>query len=191
MIYTIRGKPTLRGDNFFVAESGGIGFKVFTNRRTVSELPKSGAEVLVFCFLYLREDQAELYGFLEEESLKLFEMLNTVGGIGPKTALGILDVTTVPRIMAAIIEKKIDLLTRASGIGRKTAERIILELRGRLSLKESAETARLMETDVDLEEALVSLGYPRGRAKEAIREIDPKTKALEERLKEALKRIKQ
>lgn len=191
MIYTIRGNLSAKGGNFFVIESGGVGFKVFTNNRTVSSLPASGNEIKIFCFLYFREDKLELYGFLEEETLKLFEMLNTVSGVGPKTALGILDIAAAPRIIAAIIEKKLDLLTRASGIGRKTAERIILELREKLSLKESGETARLMEKDVDLEEALVGLGYSRAVAKDALSRIDPKAATLEERLKEALKRLKQ
>ncbi|MEK7464369.1 MAG: Holliday junction branch migration protein RuvA [Patescibacteria group bacterium] len=184
MIYSIVGNLVGRGDNFLVVETGGVGFKISTNSETLSSVPQG--EIKLFCYLYVREDQLELYGFLEEQALKFFEMLNSVSGIGPKTALGILDMAPVPKIMAAILERRADFLTRASGIGKKTAERLILELHSKIKLPESQTLTSKMDMDIEVEEALVSLGYPRSQVKDAVRNLG-EAKTLEERLREALK----
>ncbi|MCP6720093.1 MAG: Holliday junction branch migration protein RuvA [Patescibacteria group bacterium] len=190
MLYTLKGKLISRGDGFLVVEvgslTGGLGFKVFTNNETLSKLPQDSL-VELFCFLYIRDDQMELYGFLEEQALKLFEMLNAVVGIGPKTALGILDVDTVPNLMAAIIEKRTELLSRTSGIGRKTAERIILELHSKIKLPEAKTLTEKMDVDIEVEEALTSLGYSRSQVKRVLSEAGGEAKTLEERLKQALR----
>lgn len=193
MLYTIEGKLVSRGDSFLVVEigpmPGGLGFKIFTNERTLQNLPDTKEQIKLFCFLYLREERLELYGFLEEQALKLFEILNAVTGIGPKTALGVLDVDTVPNIMAAIIEKKTELLTRTSGIGRKTAERIILELQNKIKLPESKTLTEKMTTDMEVEEALVSLGYGRNSVRRAISAVKSDTENLEERLRDVLRAL--
>lgn len=187
MLYTLTGQLSKIGENFIVLENGGFGFKVLTSRETLSRLPKLGEQVKCFCFLYNREDSFELYGFLEEEALKLFEMLNTVAGVGPKTALGILDIDKVENIMAAIIEKRAELLTRTSGIGKKTAERIILELHSKINLPRAKALTETMDLNLEVEEALVGLGYPRHRVKKVLSELGGGIKTLEERLKATLK----
>ncbi|MFH0712405.1 MAG: Holliday junction branch migration protein RuvA [Candidatus Jorgensenbacteria bacterium] len=189
MIYSVKGKVTGRGDSFVVIEVGGVGFKVSTDSRTLREIAGTNEEVKLFCYTYFRDDRLELYGFKEEETLRLFEMLNTVGGIGPKTALGILDVDTIPNIMAAIIEKRAELLTRTSGIGRKTAERIILELHGKIKLPKAKMLTEKMDIDREIEEALAGLGYGRGDIRRAIEAVPESEKTLEERLKYALKSL--
>ena len=187
MLYTLRGKLVKSGDNFLILESGGFGFKVFSNSETLSRFGKNGEEVMLFCFLYVREDSFELYGFLEEEALKLFEMLNSVAGIGPKTALGILNVDRVENIMAAIIEKRAELLMRSSGIGQKTAERIILELHNKIKLPRAGILTKTMDVDLEVEEALVSLGYSRNQVRKVLGGLGEEPKKLEERLRQALK----
>ncbi len=187
MLYSISGKITSRGADFFIIETAGMSFRVLASERTIRELPPDGETVHVFTFLYLREDQLELYGFLKEQALRLFEILNTISGVGPKTALGILDVDEVPNIMAAIIERRADLLTKAPGIGRKTAERIILELQGRIKLPGSQALTEKMTLDAEVEEALVGLGYSRGQVRKILETLDSGAKTLEERLKDALK----
>lgn len=188
MIYTVKGELTARGENFFVAEVHGVGFKIFTNHQTVLKLVP-GQEIKVFCFLHVREELMELYGFLEEGTLKLFEMLNKVSGIGPKTALNVLDLDSTPNIMAAIIEKRVDLLTRSSGIGKKTAERIVLELQSKIKLPESRALTEKMKIDIEVEEALVSLGYLRGEVKRALSGLGEESQTLEDRLRSALKTL--
>lgn len=189
MIYSVEGKIVGRGDFFVVVEIGGLGLKISTDARTLRGISKTGDKVRLFCYLYVREDQLELYGFKEEETLRLFEMLNTVAGIGPKTALGILDVDTVSNIMAAIIERRAELLTRTSGIGRKTAERIILELHGKIKLPKAKALTEKMDIDREVEEALTGLGYARAEVRKAVEAVPETEKTLEERLKFALKTL--
>jgi len=187
MLYSVSGKVVDRGADFFIIETGILSFRILASERTIAALPPAGGTARVFTFLYLREDRLELYGFLEEQALRLFEILNTVPGVGPKTALGILDVDEVPNIMAAIIEKRADLLTKAPGIGRKTAQRIILELQGRIKLPGSQALTEKMTLDAEVEEALVGLGYSRGEVRRVLQSLDSKANTLEGRLKEALK----
>mgnify|MGYP001125021500 CR=1 FL=1 len=188
MIYNIVGKVTERGEDFFILEILGIGLKIFSNTRTLNNLPASANKVKVFTFLYIREDSFELYGFLKEEELRLFEMLNSVAGIGPKTALSILDIDSIENIMAAIIEKRSELLTRGSGIGRKTAERIILELHNKIKLPKASSLTKVMDLNNEIEEILISLGYRRAEIRQALTNLNnEKSQKLEERLREVLK----
>lgn len=184
MIYTLRGKAILTGENFFVLECNGVGYRVFSNKRTLESLPS--LEFVAYTYHHIREDQEDLFGFLETESLRLFEMLNTVSGVGPKTALGILDLDSVPNILAAILEKRADILSHASGIGKKTAERIILELQAKIALVGSEALMKTADENLEVEEVLVSLGYPRARARAAVQKLPKDLKNMEERLRRAL-----
>jgi len=187
MIYSVTGTVTARHNNFFVLETGGIGYKIFTNERTMGELTSENGSVRVFTHLQPREDAMELYGFLHEEELKFFEMLISVSGVGPRSALSILGVAELKQLSAAIKEGRPDVLTHASGIGRKTAERIIVELRTKVQSDESEATVKTMETDADLVETLVALGYRRDQARAALGKVDEKITGMEVRLKAALK----
>ncbi len=169
---------------------GGVGFKVLTSFNVLKSLPQIGEIVNLFTHLHVREDALDLYGFLDQEELRLFEMLNGISGIGPKSALGILGVEKPEKLKSAIIEGRSELLTKASGVGRKTAERVVLELRGKLQQSGSEKIVGVMETDQDLVEALAGLGYTRGQAKDALTKVDSKIIKVEERLREALKLLK-
>ncbi len=187
MLHTIRGRVAEKHDNSLVIEWNGLGFLVYTNARTLSLLPPEGGEAKLFCHLFVREDRIELYGFFSEEDLKMFEMLNSVGGVGPKTALGVLDIDRVPNIMAAILEKRADVLTHASGIGKKTAERIILELQNKVKLPEGHET-NLMNVNHEVEDVLVGLGYTRHNVRAVLQNMKGE-ETLEERLRHALREL--
>jgi holliday junction DNA helicase RuvA len=187
MFYTLSGEITHKSANFVVLETGGVGFKIFTNNETFKKLPPVGGAAKFFIYFHMKEDGIGLFGFPDEESLKLFEMLNAVAGVGPKTALGVLDIDNVPSIMAAIIEKRADLLTRASGIGQKTAERIILELQNKMKLPESQTLSRKMDMSLEVEEILISLGYQRNKIRQVVQHLEEKT--LEENLRTALKAL--
>ena len=186
MIYTLQGKLTKKGERCVVVEVHGVGFRVAMSERTLKALPRAGSEVKIFTHLHVREDALELYGFPTEEELRFFDLLNSVGGVGPKSALAVLDVAPLKELEAAIIEGRPDLLTRASGIGRKTAERIILELKTKVKARGSEATVRGMDVNADLEETLVSLGYRREEAKAALEKTTASTD-LTARLKETLK----
>jgi len=187
MIYSISGKLAAKADHFAVVDAAGLGLKIFTNQRTLVELPQIGASVKFFCHLHLREDALELYGFLTEADMNFFELLISISGVGPKSALAILEIDKLEKLTSAIKEGRPDLLTRASGIGRKTAERIILELKSKVRAEKSEMVVAKMESDSDLVETLAGLGYKRDQAKAALAKVDEKIVNLEDRLKAALK----
>ena len=167
-------------------EAAGIGFKVYTNQRTLDML-REGASAKLFSHLQVKEDSMDLFGFLAEEELHFFELLISVSGVGPRSALSILQISDLTSLSAAIQEGRPDVLTRASGIGRKTAERIIVELRTKVQVGKSADIVKKMETDADLAEVLINLGYSREQARAALGKVDEKVVGLEERLKAALR----
>lgn len=190
MIYSIKGALLEKKNNFLVVDVGGVAFRVRTSFNVLKSLPQIGENVNLFTHLHVREDALELYGFLDEEDLGLFEMLIGVSGIGPRSALGILGVEKVEKLKAAISEGRSELLTKASGVGKKTAERIVLELRSKLKLEGSEKIVGIMESDHDIVEALANLGYTKMQAKDALSRIDPKLIKMEERIKEALRLLK-
>ena len=190
MIYSLNGILAFKRENFAVLEigdNGAVGFKVFLTKRTLENLPKIGSLVKLSCFLHVKEDALDLYGFLSAEEKDFFELLISVSGVGPKSALSILGVDDFKNLAAAIGENRPDLFTQASGIGKKTAERIVLELRGKIKNIAAPATIKEMEIDADLIEALVSLGYRKEAAKSALSKVGKKITGPQERLKEALK----
>jgi len=186
MIHSVSGKIAAKSDRFVVVEVGGFGLKIATNGETIKALPAVGAPATLFCHLHVREDALDLYGFSAEDELEFFELLISVSGVGPRSALSILDVANLGELSAAIKEGRPDLLTRASGIGRRTAERVIVELKTKVQSATSGLVIEKMETDADLVEALTSLGYRRDEAHAALGKVDETVRGAEERLKAAL-----
>jgi len=191
MIHSLKGTLLEKKENFFVIGIGGIAFQVKSSFNVLKSLPQIGQIVNVFTYLHVREDALELYGFLDEKELSFFELLIGISGIGPKSALGVLGVERVEKLKAAISEGRAELLTKASGVGKKTADRIILELRNKLSQEGSGEIVGIMQSDHDIIEALSNLGYTKSQAKEALSKVDSKINKMENRIKEALKILKQ
>jgi Holliday junction DNA helicase RuvA len=187
VIYSVEGTLVKKEENAVIVSVGGFGMRLHADRKTVEEIPSAGTRVLLFCHLHLREDALELYGFSSEKKQRFFESLISVNGVGPKSALSILGIDKLENLASAIKEGRADLLTRASGIGRKTADRIILELRNKVEAEKSASVVGKMETDSDLVETLMSLGYRREQAKAALAKVGDGVTGLEERLKAALK----
>ena len=190
MIYSIEGVLIAKKENFVAVDANGVGYKIFTPKIVVSQMPHLGATVKLFCHLNMRQDALELYGFYSEKELELFERLISVSGVGPKSALGIMGVAKADQLVAAINEGKIELLTRVSGVGKKTAERVVLELKGKLAQIDSAEFINKLESDVELEETLIALGYSKAQAKAAIARIPTGVTAFKDQLREALKNTK-
>lgn len=190
MLHYLIGKIAQKRENYFILEIGGIGVKVFTSLNSLKCLPVIGESAKLFTHLHIKEDAWDVYGFINQAELDFFGKLISVNGVGPKTALNILNVDTAARLMAAINEGRVDLLTKASGIGKKTAERVVVELRGKLAQIGSEGLTGIMESDSDIVEALHNLGYAKAQAKEAILKVDSKIKNIEERIRVALKILK-
>lgn len=190
MIYFLEGEIIKKGEQFVVIKTGGIGFKVFLSVSGMKKIGVVGEKAALFCHFHLREDGASLYGFLLEEELVLFEMLIAVSGIGPKSALGIMAIASLEQLRAAISGGHIELLTKVSGVGRKTAERVILELRGKIGDETGGTSIEGMERDSDIEDALSNLGYQKNHIREVLKKVDPNLETIEERLRAALKLLK-
>lgn len=190
MIYSLRGTLALRKETFAVIEVNGIGYKVSMPARSLAALPMAGEDVLAYCHLVVREDAHELCGFLSEADLAFFEKLLTVNGVGPKSALAIMGLSVPQELAAAISEGRPDIFMRASGVGKKTAERVVLELKGKLPVLDGSDSVLRTESDMDVEDALVGLGYQRSEARRAVSRIPISVTGMENRLKAALKSIK-
>jgi Holliday junction DNA helicase RuvA len=186
VIATLQGRIADRGENFVVVETGGIGFKVHVPATLLAQWGKSGREVQLFTHLHLRENEMSLYGFDSEEALNFFELLLAVSGIGPKLALTVLSRDDPESLRAAIGRGDVEYLTRTPGIGKKVAQRIILDLKGKLEAEELAPVAPLTPMDQDVVAALASLGYSLSEAREALASLPQEEMTVEERLLHAL-----
>ena len=187
MIYSIAGKLIVKKPQFAVVEANGIGFKLLISLKTFRQLPKINSKIRLFCYTNIRQQEGiELYGFLKEEDLAIFEILNTINGVGPKIALKVINAIKTENFSSIISEGRADLLIKSAGLGKKTAHRIILELTGKIKAQQSEEALLMMETDNDIEKALKNLGYKHAEVKDAIGQIPVKTKKIEERLRTAL-----
>lgn len=161
----------------------GVGYKVATTRRTRAYL-RVGEKAALYTYLAVREDALDLYGFLTEEELKFFELLLTVSGIGPKSALSVIDIASTDTIRSAIIQGKPEYLTKMSGIGKKTAEKIVLELRDKVI---PDGTEKHLDGDEEAMEALQALGYSLSEARDTLRAVPDSVRGAQNRLREALK----
>jgi holliday junction DNA helicase RuvA len=171
MIAHLRGKLLAKHPNQVVVETGGVGYEVNISVPTFSELPADGSEVALHIHTHVREDVIALYGFLRPAEKQLFEKLMTVSGIGAKLAITILSGMAADEMAAAIRGNEVARLTRIPGIGKKTAERMVLELRDKLpaGAGTSAPTLPAMSpTEEDVLSALVNLGYQRAAVEKAL-----------------------
>lgn len=195
MIYNIKGKLTHIDQNFAVVECGGVGFKCFTSFSTLREIGKIGKEVNLFTFLSVKEDAMDLYGFASEIELKTFKLLISVSGIGPKAAIAILSELSPDRLAVAIAGGDAKAITAAQGVGKKTAERIVLELKDKVGTIGNAEyteaaAAGTQEGSVQSEavSALVALGFSQSDAALTVGAMD-KSLSVDEMIRFALKQL--
>ncbi|MDP2789219.1 MAG: Holliday junction branch migration protein RuvA [bacterium] len=172
MIGSIKGKVTFRTDKFLIIETAGVGYKVSVSPDILSKASLN-SDISLFIHTHVREDVFDLYGFLDRENLEFFEMLLGVSGIGPKSALAILGVTTINTLKKAIGTGDTGYLTKVSGIGRKTAEKIVIELRDKIANDFSEKSGDSLRGEMDALEALKSLGYSQHEAREALKKVSP------------------
>ncbi|HEY7351267.1 MAG TPA: Holliday junction branch migration protein RuvA [Terriglobales bacterium] len=175
MIAHLRGKLIIRRPNQAIVETGGVGYDVTISVPTFSELPSLGSEVALHIHTHVREDQIALYGFLRPEEKQLFEKLITVSGIGPKLAITILSGMPAEDMTGAIRGNDVARLTKIPGIGKKTAERMVLELRDKLppvGADQVQVVPSLSAVQEDVLSALVNLGYQRPVAEKALASVE-------------------
>lgn len=190
MISYIKGTIQNKGRGYVIVLVRDLGYKVFVNDAVYSELD-IGQSVEFYTFHNIKEEASDLYGFYHMEQLNLFEILLSISGVGPKSALGVLGVAGVEQIKETIASGDSSLLTKVSGIGKKTAERMVLELRDKVGGLAAGEfsSGGAVRSNSDEIDALMALGYSLLQAREALRKVDPKTKDSGERIRQALRAI--
>lgn len=180
MIITLSGKVTHRDANFIVVETAGVGYQVQMPKAALHAF-KPGLEARLWTHEHIREDARDLYGFLTEAEHRMFLKLLAISGVGPKMAMNLLSLGPVKDIETKIDAADVDWLTRVPGVGKKTAQKIVLELKGKLAIGGGG--------DEEVVTALVNLGYTRERAREALDHVGAGEKPVETRLREALRQL--
>ena len=188
MIGSVKGKIVLKTEKFLILETDGVGYKINVSPDTVSKAKKVGDEMMLWIHTHVREDILDLYGFLDHSELEFFEMLISVSGIGPKGALTILGVASIDTLRKAISTSDISYLTKISGIGKKTAEKIVIELRDKMAEGISEKKGSSLRDELDAMEALKSLGYSQNEIREALKKVLPNTDT-NTKIREALKTL--
>ena len=189
MIAYLRGSLELKSEEYIIIEVQGIGYKVYMSKKSIDILPDEGA-VRVYTYLKVREDDVSLFGFCTNEELHMFELLISVEGIGAKSAINILSSITPSRFALAVITNDVNSLKKLQGIGQKTAQRIILELKDKIKTEEAISAREEQDSSMDDEEkedviqALQVLGYRRYEINKVLAKV--KSSTLEDKIKEAL-----
>ncbi|MDD4494150.1 MAG: Holliday junction branch migration protein RuvA [Eubacteriales bacterium] len=196
MFEYIRGKLESKAGNYLVVDNNGIGFRIYTSSSTLEKAGQPGNDITVYTHLYFREEIMDIYGFITQEELRMFRLLLSVSGIGPKAAISLLSTITPSGFAMAIIAGDTSKLTKAQGIGNKTAQRLILELKdkikkeqlGQISNEDEAGGAELdSDTAGEAVGALLVLGYTALEANRAVRSVYSEGMPLEEIIRSALR----
>lgn len=183
MISFIRGYVADSTESSVILQTGGIGYEIFMTGTAIEKAVRESGEILVHTYFHVREDAMQLYGFLSRDDLQVFRLLLGVNGIGPKAALGILAGLTADELRFAVLSDDVKTLSRAPGIGKKTAQKLILELKDKLNAEEAFELklahvqeeagseAAAADGSGEAVEALVALGYSSTQALQAVRKV--------------------
>ena len=202
MISFVKGKLVYIYENTIIVENNGIGYEIFVPMSVIGNMPQIGSEVMIYTYMNVREDALQLFGFLDRETLEVFKLLITVRGIGPKAAIGVLGTLSADDIRYAVMAEDAKTIAKAPGIGAKTASKVVIELKDKLKMRDTAEDIKseidgqqsIFEKDdtkqavSDAIEALVALGYSATEATKAVRKADKgDSVTVEELLKLSLK----
>ena len=197
MIYSLTGELTYIGDQFLVVECGGVGFKCFTSVATAANAGRIGDQIRLYTYLSVKEDALDLYGFKTENELRAFKLLISVSGVGPKAAVSILSEMSADKLSLAVAAGDTKAITRANGVGKKIAERIVLELKDIMagvtlsSSESSVSAAASVAEDSPAGEAvaaLVALGFSKSDAAAAVGAMDSSLPA-DEMIRQGLRQL--
>ncbi len=196
MIAYIKGKLETKSSTYVVVDVNGIGYKIFMSGTAISEMPEAGENVKVHTYYYVREDNISLYGFNTQEELKMFELLLSVSGVGAKSAIAMLSAIKPSSFALAVISNDVKALTKIPGVGTKSAQRIILELKDKLKTEQALaeedniEIKTIIADNSKVDEAISALqvlGYNRKEIEKAFEHVPSKELSVEDLIKQALK----
>lgn len=188
MIRELKGQLGRLESGTLVLFVSGVGYHVASSPYTLGKVAGMEGEIHLYIHTHVREDQLALYGFLTQDELSMFELLLSVSGIGPKAGLSILSIADPKTIRTAIVNRDASILTRVSGVGKKTAEKVIIELQNKVSSMDIADQAEAL-ADQEALEALTALGYTVTEARDALKQVPAAGSSVGERLKLALKSL--
>ncbi len=195
MIYSLNGTLIYSDHQFAVIECGGVGYKFLASTKTLSSLPPKGKQAFVYTYMNVKEDAVDLFGFADTSELELFKLITSVNGVGPKIGIAILSDFTVDQLSLAIASGDAKTLTKASGVGLKIAQRIVLELKDKLAsgITVQADNGTVSAADIadgsspkDAIAALVQFGYSHSEASATVAKCDL-SKSTEDIIKQALR----
>ena len=191
MISYLKGNIIYKNNSYLILDVSGVGYGIYLSEKLLQEA-RVNTEEAFYIYQQVREDALNLYGFRAAADLELFEMLSSVSGVGPKSALGVLSVATSQEVIQSIARGDSLLLTKVSGIGQKTAERLVLELKNKIAKLggQSLNDTYSASSGSDEIDALIALGYSLLEAREALRSISPSIIDSGARIKEALKNMR-
>ena len=196
MLSHIKGILTDKTPSLAVIEAGGVGFEINVSPSTLSALPQTGQEATLYTYMSVREDAMELFGFVSREEKRMFMKLISVSGIGPKTAMGILGVISPQDLSVAIVTGDASRLAKAPGIGKKTAQRLILELKEKVSENDLISSPgapvfvpKAQSAQSEAIEALMALGYTSSEAAGAVGRTDPSLNNVNDIIMQALRSL--
>ena len=189
MISMLTGHISHKSSKYIIIDVSGVGYKVFTTTDNILNIGKNSKDkITLWTYLAVRENAMDLYGFSSVSELNFFELLITISGIGPKTALGILNIASIESIEKAVQNNDAVYLTKMSGIGKKVVEKIVMELKDKITISShNPENEKIMKNDSDALEALKSLGYRENESREALKKIAKNNIDTSAKVKEALK----
>ncbi len=189
MISYLKGTVLIKKSKYLILLTNNVGYKIFANEKTLNAL-KEEAEASLYIHHHITESNQELYGFLNLPELELFKNLVSISGVGPKSAINVLATASVENIIQAILSEDPNLLKTVSGIGTKTAERIVVELKskiGQMAKEITDKDIQAAPRDIEIIEALLGLGYSRREVMDTVRQIPNDITDTSERIKGALK----
>lgn len=195
MIYSLNGTLIYADHQFAVIECGGVGYKFLASTKTLSSLPPKGKQAFVYTYMNVKEDAVDLFGFADTNELELFKLITSVNGVGPKIGIAILSDFTVDQLSLAIASGDAKTLTKASGVGLKIAQRIVLELKDKLASGLTVQSDSGSATAADIADgsspkdaiaALVQFGYSHSEAAATVSKCDL-SKSTEDIIKQALR----
>lgn len=191
----IKGKIVEKSNNYVIIENNGIGYRVFMTMTSIEKISDNNEEIKIYTYYQVREDNISLYGFLQKEELRMFELLLSVSGVGAKSAIAMLSSILPSEFAMAIIQNDTSKLTKIQGVGAKTAARIVLELKDKLKTEEaisksSSNIEKAIRSEIETDEAVQALqilGYGKKEVEKAISQIDLSGLSVQDIIKSALK----
>ncbi len=187
MIAYLTGEIISKFERGVIVNVGGVGYGVIVSEYALEQLGASGDEVSLHIYTHVREQALELYGFLSAAEQQMFELLISVSGIGPKAAMSILSVADTATLRSAIVNDDVSILTQVSGIGKKTAGRVVLELKNKVVDIAGEDAPLARSVDADALEALCAMGYRVPEAREALSAVDKNLTDISDKVRAALR----